>query len=65
MGRREETIATAGCGRVRFFVWSFQLHESEVRIGPLPEARLVLSYVCKLPSAGGASVSPVTEDPSR
>lgn len=64
MGRREEAIAIAGCGRVRFFCRSFQLHESEVRIGPLPEARLV-SYVSKLPSAGGASVSPVTEDPSR
>lgn len=62
MGKREEAIAIAGCGRMRFFFPSFQLHESEVRIGPLPEVRLV-SYVSS--SAGGASVSPVTEDPSR
>lgn len=57
MWEREEAIAMAGCGRVRFFFPSFQLHESEVRIGSLPEVRLVLSYVCKLPSAGGAPAS--------
>lgn len=42
--KREEAIAIVVCGRVRFFFGSFQLHESEVRIGPLPEVRLV-SYV--------------------
>lgn len=38
-----------------FFFRSFQLHESEVRIGPLPEARLV-SYVSSPVRAAPASL---------